>query len=178
MQPKLSHKRVLSIAIPIVVSNATIPILGVVDTAVIGQLGQAVPIGAVGIGAIIISAIYWLFGFLRMGTTGLTAQAIGAGDRTETSALLIRALIIGFAIGVFFIAVQLPFLWGAFQLAPASIEVETLARNYLQIRIHSAPAAIAILGITGWLIAKERTRAVLLLQLCMNGVNIGISVVR
>jgi len=172
MQPKLSHKRVLSIAIPIVLSNATIPILGVVDTAVIGQLGQAVPIGAVGIGAIIISAIYWLFAFLRMGTTGLTAQAIGAGDRSETSALLIRVLVIGFAIGVFFIAVQLPLLWGAFQLAPASEEVEALARNYLQIRIYSAPAAIAILGITGWLIAKERTRAVLLLQLCMNGVNI------
>ncbi len=109
MQPKLSHKRVLSIAIPIVVSNATIPILGVVDTAVIGQLGQAVPIGAVGIGAIIISAIYWLFGFLRMGTTGLTAQAIGAGDRTETSALLIRALIIGFAIGVFLSQSNYPF---------------------------------------------------------------------
>ena len=94
MQPKLSHKRVLSVAIPIVISNATVPILGVVDTAVIGQLGQAVLIGAVGIGAVIITAIYWLFGFLRMGTTGLTAQAIGAGDKSETSALLMRALLL------------------------------------------------------------------------------------
>ena len=172
MQPKLSHKRVLSVAIPIVLSNATVPILGVVDTAVIGQLGQAVLIGAVGIGAVIITAIYWLFGFLRMGTTGLTAQAIGAGDKSETSALLMRALIIGFGAGLFFIAVQLPLLWGAFQLAPASEEVEAFAKNYLQIRIYSAPAAIAIFGITGWLIAQERTRAVLLLQLLMNGVNI------
>ena len=86
----LSHKRVLGVAIPIVLANATIPILGAVDTAVVGQLGLAAPIGAVGIGAIIITAIYWLFGFLRMGTTGLTAQAVGSGDKPEASALLVR----------------------------------------------------------------------------------------
>ena len=86
----LTHKRVLSVAAPIVLANATIPILGAVDTAVVGQMGLAAPIGAVGIGAIIISAIYWLFGFLRMGTTGLTAQAIGSNDHLETSALLVR----------------------------------------------------------------------------------------
>ena len=90
----LTHKRVLSVAIPIVLANATIPILGAVDTAVVGQMGLAAPIGAVGIGAIIISAIYWLFGFLRMGTTGLTAQAIGSNDNSETSALLIRGILI------------------------------------------------------------------------------------
>ena len=90
----LSHKRVLGVAIPIVLANATIPILGAVDTAVVGQLGLAVPIGAVGIGAIIITAIYWLFGFLRMGTTGLTAQAIGSGDKPETSALLVRGCLL------------------------------------------------------------------------------------
>ena len=95
----LSHKRVLGVAIPIVLANATIPILGAVDTAVVGQLGLAAPIGAVGIGAIIITAIYWLFGFLRMGTTGLTAQAIGSGDKPETSALLVRGIIIGLVAG-------------------------------------------------------------------------------
>ena len=159
-------------AIPIVLANATIPILGAVDTAVVGQLGLAVPIGAVGIGAIIITAIYWLFGFLRMGTTGLTAQAIGSGDKPETSALLVRGVIIGFTAGLILIIAQVPIFLGALQLSPASMEVESLAQKYLQIRVYSAPAAIALFGITGWLIAKEKTREVLLLQLVLNGINI------
>ena len=173
----LSHKRVLGVAIPIVLANATIPILGAVDTAVVGQLGLAVPIGAVGIGAIIITAIYWLFGFLRMGTTGLTAQAIGSGDKPETSALLVRGVIIGFTAGLILIIAQVPIFLGALQLSPASMEVESLAQKYLQIRVYSAPAAIALFGITGWLIAKEKTRAVLLLQLVLNGINIALDLV-
>jgi len=165
------------VAIPIVLANATIPILGAVDTAVVGQLGLAVPIGAVGIGAIIITAIYWLFGFLRMGTTGLTAQAIGSGDKPETSALLVRGVIIGFTAGLILIIAQVPIFLGALQLSPASMEVESLAQKYLQIRVYSAPAAIALFGITGWLIAKEKTRAVLLLQLVLNGINIALDLV-
>ena len=168
----LTHKRVLGVAVPIVLANATIPILGAVDTAVVGQLGLAVPIGAVGIGAIIITAIYWLFGFLRMVTTGLTAQAIGSGDKSETSALLVRGIVIGLVAGLILIITQVPLFLGALQLSPASIEVEGLAQKYLEIRVYSAPAAIALFGITGWLIAKEKTREVLLLQLVLNGINI------
>jgi len=163
---------VLGVAIPIVLANATIPILGAVDTGVVGQMGLAVPIGAVGIGAIIISAIYWMFGFLRMGTTGLTAQAIGSNNQSETSALLVRGIIIGLVAGLILILIQIPLFSGALGLAPASQEVEALANEYLNIRVFSAPAAIAIFGITGWLIAKERTRAVLLLMLLVNSVNI------
>ena len=173
----LTHKRVLGVAIPIVLANATIPILGAVDTAVVGQLGLAAPIGAVGIGAIIITAIYWLFGFLRMGTTGLTAQAIGSGDKPETSALLVRGIIIGLVAGLVLIIAQVPIFLGALQLSPASMEVESLAQKYLQIRVYSAPAAIALFGITGWLIAKEKTREVLLLQLALNGINITLDLV-
>jgi len=172
MADSLTHKRVLGIAIPIVLSNATVPILGAVDTGVIGQLGAAAPIGAVGVGAIILSSLYWVFGFLRMGTTGLTAQAIGAKDASETAALLSRSLMIGIGAGVAIILLQIPLFWAAFKLAPASSEVETLAKTYLQIRVFSAPAAIALYGITGWLIAHERTRAVLVLQFWMNGLNI------
>lgn len=84
----ITHKRVLNIALPIVLSNATVPILGAVDTGVVGQMGLAAPIGAVGIGAVILSAYYWIFGFLRMGTVGLTSQAKGAGDAGEADALL------------------------------------------------------------------------------------------
>ena len=173
----LTHKRVLGVAVPIVLANATIPILGAVDTAVVGQLGLAVPIGAVGIGAIIITAIYWLFGFLRMGTTGLTAQAIGSGDKSETSALLVRGIVIGLVAGLILIITQVPLFLGALQLSPASIEVEGLAQKYLEIRVYSAPAAIALFGITGWLIAKEKTREVLLLQLALNGINIVLDLV-
>ena len=171
---RLSHKRVLKIAFPIVLSNATVPILGAVDTGVMGQLGQAAPIGAVGIGAIILGTLYWFFGFLRMGTTGMTSQALGAGDRAEVSALLMRALLIGSVAGLALIVLQGAFFWAAVQLSPASPEVETMARRYMHIRIFSAPAAISLYGLTGWLIAQERTRAVFVMQLWMNGLNIGL----
>lgn len=174
MPESITHRRVLRIALPIVAANATIPILGTVDTAVVGQLGAAAPIGAVGIGAIILTAIYWVFGFLRMGTVGLTAQAIGAGDTLEAAAMLVRALMIGLAAGVLLIALQALIMQAAFAIAPASGEVEELARGYMRIRIWSAPAAIALYGVTGWLVARERSRAVLALQLWMNGVNIGL----
>lgn len=173
---KLTHKRVLNLALPIMLSNATVPILGAVDTGVVGQMGLAAPIGAVGIGAVILSAFYWVFGFLRMGTVGLTAQAEGQGDTGEVAALLTRALMIGLGAGVLIIALQTALFWAAFQVSPASAEVEGLARQYMTVRIWSAPAAIALYGITGWLIAQERTRAVLVLQLWMNGLNIVLDV--
>lgn len=169
---QMTHRRVFRLAWPVVVSNATVPILGVVDTGVVGQLGQAAPIGAVGIGAVVLTAVYWIFGFLRMGTTGFTAQAQGARDHAEVAALLTRALIIGVLAGLGMIALQGAVFAAGFALSPASPEVEALARDYLRIRIWSAPAAIAIYGITGWLIGLERTRAVLVLQLWMNGLNI------
>lgn len=170
----ISHRRVLAVAFPIVLSNATVPILGAVDTGVVGQIGDPIPIGAVGIGAIILTAFYWFFGFLRMGTAGLTAQASGARDEAEVTALLSRVLMIGVGAGALVILFQVALFWAAFQVSPASPEVESLARDYMIIRIWSAPAAIAIYGITGWLIGQERTGAVLIIQLWMNGVNIAL----
>ncbi|WP_343081746.1 MATE family efflux transporter [Ostreiculturibacter nitratireducens] len=173
---EITHARVLRIAGPIVLSNATVPILGAVDTGVVGQLGEAAPIGAVGIGAVILTTIYWAFGFLRMGTSGLVAQAHGAGDGRETGAILMRALLVGGAAGLLFILLQLPLFAAAFAIAPASEEVETLARSYLSIRIWGAPATIALYAVTGWLIAIERTRGVLVLQLWMNGLNVALDI--
>jgi MATE family multidrug resistance protein len=173
----LTHKRVLQFSLPIVLSNATVPILGAVDTGVVGQLGEAAPIGAVGIGAIILTAFYWIFGFLRMGTAGLTAQAKGAKDDGEVAALLSRALLIGVAAGAFFIIAQVVLFWMAFKLSPASAKVEGLARQYMAIRVWSAPAAIALYGITGWLVALERTGAILAIQLLMNVLNIVLDLV-
>lgn len=168
----ITHARVLRIAGPIVLSNATIPLLGAVDTGVVGQLGQAAPIGAVGIGAVILAMLYWGFGFLRMGTSGLAAQAHGAGDQAERAAVLYRALAIGAAAGLALVLLQGPLFWAAFRVAPASAEVEDLAHQYLAIRIWGAPATICLYAVTGWLIALERTRAVFVLQVWMNGVNI------
>ncbi len=173
----ITHRRVLNIAVPIVISNSTVPILGIVDTGVVGQLGQAAPIGAVGIGAIILTTVYWFFGFLRISTSGLAAQARGQQDQPELSALLIRGLLIAAAAGLVLILSQTPILNSAFLIAPASIEVEVLARQYTEIRVFSAPAAIAIFAITGWLIALERTRSVLVLQVVTNGINIVLDLV-
>lgn len=171
---EISHARVLKIAAPIVLSNATVPILGAVDTGVVGQIGTAAPIGAVGIGAVVLASLYWIFGFLRMGTTGLVAQAKGEGDAAEVAAGLMRALIIAGLAGLGLVALQWPLFWAAFRIAPASPEVEALARQYLGLRIWGAPATISLYAFTGWLIALERTRAVLALQLWMNGLNIGL----
>jgi multidrug resistance protein, MATE family len=170
----ITHGRVLKIALPIVLSNATVPLLGAVDTGVVGQMGLAAPIGAVGLGAIVLATVYWIFGFLRMGTSGLAAQAHGAGDLPERSAILLRALMIAGVAGVVLIAAQGALFWAAFRVAPASAEVEGLMREYLGIRIWGAPATIGLYAITGWLIALERTRGVLVLQLVINGINIGL----
>lgn len=172
---KITHGRVLRIAAPIVLSNVTVPLLGVVDTAVIGQLGDATSLGAVGIGAVILATLYWAFGFLRMSTSGLAAQAHGAGDAGERSAVLLRALIVAVLAGLALVAAQSLLFAGAFALAPASAGVETLARDYLAIRIWGAPATIALYALTGWLVGLERTRAVFALQLWQNSLNIVLS---
>jgi multidrug resistance protein, MATE family len=109
---------VLKIAGPIVLANATVPLLGAVDTAVIGQLGDAASLGAVGIGAVILATLYWAFGFLRMSTSGLAAQAEGAGDGAERSAVLLRALIVGVAAGLALVVAQVALFSGAFMPSP------------------------------------------------------------
>ena len=168
----VTHRRVLAIAVPIAASNATVPLLGAVDTGVVGQIGEAAPIAAVGVGAILMTAVYWMFGFLRMGTTGLASQALGAGQHDEVAALLTRALMIAAAGGVALIALQVPLFHAGFWISPASPQVEALARDYMAIRVWSAPAAISVFGITGWLIAQERAGAVFAVQAAMNGMNI------
>jgi MATE family multidrug resistance protein len=141
---------------------------------VVGKMGQAAPIGAVGLGAIILAMLYWAFGFLRMGTGGLAAQARGAGDAAESTAVLLRALIVGAVAGVALVLSQGLLFRAALSLAPAGQEVETLARQYLGIRIWGAPATIALYAATGWLVAQERTRAILAMLLWQNGLNVGL----
>ncbi len=173
----LTHRRVLKIALPIVLSNATVPLLGAVDVGVVGQMGEAAPIAAVGIGAILLTTVYWIFGFLRMGTVGLVGQAAGAGDDDEVTAWLTRALIVAGISGCTLIVLQWPIFRFGLWTFTASDEAEALAMTYLMIRIWSAPAAIAVYALTGWLVAMERTGGVFWVQLLMNGLNICLSFV-
>ncbi|MGV6839181.1 MAG: MATE family efflux transporter [Planktomarina sp.] len=174
----LTHGRILGIALPLVASNVTVPLVGLADAGVVGQLpGSAALTGAVGLGAAILSLMYWLFGFLRMGTVGLTSQAVGAGQTDENIALFYRTFGLGLVFGLCLVALQIPAFNAAFLFAPATPEVENLTRAYLDIRIWSAPAAIAIYGVTGWLIGQERTRAVMWILTWINGLNILLDVV-
>ncbi len=168
----LTHRRILKIALPIVLSNATVPILGAVDIGVVGQMGEAAPIAAVGLGAIVLSTVYWVFGFLRMGTVGLVGQAEGAGDSAEVSALLTRALLLAGAGGAALILLQIPIVAISLAISEASPEAERLTAQYIAIRIWAAPFAIAVYALTGWLVAMERTGGVFWVQLVMNGLNI------
>lgn len=171
----ITHARVLRIAAPVVLSNATVPLLGAVDTAVIGQMGAAAPLGAVGLGATLLATLYWAFGFLRMSTSGLAAQAKGAADPVEAAAVLLRAMAVACLGGLALILAQGALFALAFRIAPASAEVEGLARTYLQIRIWGAVPTIALYALTGWLVGMERTRGLLVLQLAQNGLNIVLS---
>lgn len=171
----LTYGHVLAVSMPIVLSNVTTPLLGITNTAVIGQLGQAHLIGAVAIGATIFSLPFWAFGFLRMGTTGLTAQASGAGDKQETVTALARALLIAAVAGCVLILLQKPLGWLSFTLIEASTAVESEARSYFAIRIWSAPFALANYALLGWFIGLGQTRVALFLQLLLNGVNIALN---
>ncbi len=166
------HGRVWRLAAPIILSNLTVPLLGAVDTAVIGQLPEPYFLGAVAVAALIFTFIYWGFGFLRMGTTGLTAQAWGAGDSGETRAILTRSLLIAAALGLTVIILQRPIGAVAFSLLEASAEVEANGEAYFAIRVWSAPAALGNYVVLGWFLGLQNAKIPLALQLFLNGLNI------
>ena len=168
---RLGHAQILAIAVPIILANVTTPLIGLVDTAVLGQLGSPHYIGGIAIGAMIFNLLYWAFGFLRMGTTGLTAQAEGSGETSEIGATLMRALLIAVASGLALIILQLPISAISFALLKGSPAVEASAAAYFDIRIWGAPAALANFAFLGWFIGMGRARTALVLQLLLNGTN-------
>jgi len=175
-QPAVTHRSVLAIAVPIMLSNVTEPLIGVVNTAVIGQLPQAYYIGAITVGAMIFNFIFWGFGFLRLGTGGLSAQATGAGDKTELVAVLMRALIIAVACGLMIIALS-PLIGAlTFQLVNGSEEVERHAAVYFYIRVFSAPFALINFCLLGWFIGQGRAKTGFLIQLSLNITNMVLDV--
>jgi MATE family multidrug resistance protein len=176
-QPVLTHRAVLALAGPAMLANLSGPLIAVVDTAVVGQIPDPVHIGAVAIGSLIFSFVFWTFGFLRMGTTGLTAQAVGARDETEVAATLGRALLIAGSIGAAIVLLQWPIREVGFALLGASAEVERLARGYFDIRIWAAPATLANYALVGWLIGIGRTGLALVMALALNVTNVVLDVV-
>ncbi len=171
---RLTHRTVLSIALPVMISNVSTPLIGVVDTGVVGQLPDPAYIGAVAVGSLVFTFVFWAFGFLRMGTTGLTAQAAGAGDNDEVVAGLGRALMIAGSAGVGLILLQWPIEQVAFALLEGSAQVEGLAREYFNIRVWAAPATLANYALLGWFIGLGRTDIGLVLQLVLNLSNIAL----
>ena len=166
------HRRVWKLTWPMVVSNLSIPLLGAVDTAVVGHLDEPIHLGAVAIGAVIFNFIYWGFGFLKMSTTGFSAQAYGAGDADEVRATLARALAIALVIAAAVLILRVPLGLAALYLFDASPAVEELAAVYVEVRIWSAPAALANYVILGAFLGTQNPRAALLHLFVLNGVNI------
>jgi MATE family multidrug resistance protein len=168
----MTHRQVWAMAGPIVLANISIPLLGAVDTAVVGHIGEVHYIGAVAIGAMLFNFIYHLFNCLRMGTTGPTAQARGAGDHAEVRMMLARALLLAAAAGGALVALQLPILALAFWLIEASPQVEHYAREYFLIRVWALPAVLGTYAIIGWMYGLRNVRTPLVILLFTNGVNI------
>jgi len=169
-----THREVLAIAVPIMASNVSTPLIGVVDTGVVGQIPDPVHIGAVALGALVFSFVFWAFGFLRMGTTGLTAQAVGANDHVEVRAALGRAVLLALVCGTSLIVLAWPIREVAFALIDGSAGVEAGARAYFDVRMWSAPAALLNYAILGWLIGRGRTGTALAIQLVLNLTNMSL----
>ncbi len=166
------HKRVWWLALPIILSNVTVPLVGAVDTAVTGHMDSPEPVAAVALGASIFSLIFWTFGFLKMGTSGSVAQAYGANDEQQISLTLLRSLMIAAVLGVVIVLLHKPLLDLALLLVNGDSEIEQLTREYFSIRVWSAPATLANYVLTGVLIGLQMMRAVFAFQLILNCTNV------
>ncbi|MEN8668277.1 MAG: MATE family efflux transporter [Ketobacter sp.] len=171
------YKRILMLTWPIILANSATPLLGLADTAVIGNAAGAAHLGAIALGALLFNFIYWGFGFLRMSTTGFVAQASGRNDRTSILETTLRALCMGLLIGVCLTLLQWPLAKLAFSLFGASETVEALCQQYFAIRIWGAPATLGTYVLMGYFIGQGLSRRLLLLQLFLNGLNIGLDIV-
>ena len=166
------NRRILRLAIPSIISNITVPLLGLVDVAIVGHLGAASYIGAIAVGGMLFSMIYWVFGFLRMGTSGLAAQAFGRRNLDEVSLVFVRSLGIGVALGLCLVALQVPILSVAFQWVDTTDEVRRLASLYFSICVWGAPAVLGLYSFSGWFVGMQNSRFPMYIALVQNVVNI------
>ena len=171
------NRQLLALALPMILSNITVPLLGLVDTAVVGHLSNAYYLGGVAVGSTIITLIIWLLGFLRMATTGLVAQAYGANDTQQQYRLLVQAGSLALIFGLAAVLLQLPIVNLAMAMSDASVEVERYCREYFQVRIWSTPFALLNLVMLGWLLGRQQPKAAMWQLIVANLVNIILDVV-
>ena len=169
---KSTDREILHIALPSIVSNITVPLLGLVDVAITGHLGSAAYIGAIALGGMLFNVVYWIFGFLRMGTSGLTAQALGAGKREETIEWLLRSQTIGMGIAVALLLLQVPIRELALLVMQPTEEVRAFTVTYFNICIWGAPATLGLFGLNGWFIGMQNSRVPMAIAITQNVVNI------
>lgn len=170
-----TDRQILHIALPSIVSNITVPLLGLIDVSIVGHLGAASYIGAIAVGGMLFNMIYWLFGFLRMGTGGLTAQAYGRHDLQEVTRILLRSLSISLLLALALLLLQYPIRNIAFMCMDTSEEVRQLATLYFHICIWGAPATLGLYGFTGWYIGMQNSRFPMFIAITQNIVNIAAS---
>lgn len=170
----ITHRSVLAIAVPIMLSNVTEPLIGVVNTAVIGQLPEAYYIGAISVGSLIFSFLFWGFGFLRLSTGGMTAQAVGARDASELTAVFWRAIAIAAFVGIAIVLTSPIIEKVSFDLMGGSPEVRTQGEIYFRYRVLSAPFALTNFVILGWFIGQGRAKTAFVVQVFLNVINMGL----
>ncbi|MGL1903915.1 MAG: MATE family efflux transporter [Fibrobacterales bacterium] len=166
------HKRFISLALPNIISNLTVPFAGIIDLALLGHLQDIAPLAGVALGTIIFDYIYWSFGFLRMGTTGLTATAFGKKDTMALTTIALRGLGLAAIIGALLLALKVPIGEISFTLLQGAQSVESSGRGYFDARIWAAPATLALYVINGWFLGIHRSGIVLILAILLNGANI------
>lgn len=166
------NRRILHLAIPSIVSNITVPLLGLVDVTIVGHLGATAYIGAIAVGGLLFNILYWNFGFLRMGTSGLTSQAYGRKDKDAEIRVLVQAVSVGLFSALVMLILQYPIERLAFRLLDTSTEVEQYAITYFRICIWGAPAVLAQYGFTGWFIGMQNSRYPMYIAIVMNVINI------
>ena len=169
---KKRDHQILEIALPAIVTNITVPLLGLVDTAIVGHMGSAAYIGAVAVGSMIFNLVYWVFGFLRMGTSGMTAQARGRRDFNEVTRLLVRSGWVSLSIASLIIVLQWPVREGMLWFIGPSDDVRTLAITYFNIVVWGAPAMLSLYSLSGWFIGMQNTRIPMFVSIIQNVVNI------
>ncbi len=168
----IRDRQILQIALPSIVSNITVPLLGIIDVAIVGHMGSPAYIGAVAVGSMIFNLVYWLFGFLRMGSSGLTSQALGRRDLTEVASILARSVFIAFSIALLLILLQIPMKWASFALIGPTEDVVPFASTYFNIVIWGAPAVLGLYSMLGWFIGMQNTRFPMFISIMQNVVNI------
>lgn len=166
------NRRILQLALPSIVSNIVVPLLGLMDLTIAGHLGATAFIGAIAIGAMMFNLTYWNFGFLRMGTSGMTAQAFGRGDTSEAFRVLVRAATLGTLLGLVIIALQFPLQWLLLLAIGPSPEVTELARSYFYICVWGAPAMLATMSLSGWFLGMQNSVYPMTVSIFVNILNI------